>query len=67
MEDDERRPQSLSGEYAWLGPYLTRNTRGRYIHIFPEAIVMLTPYGIALNHPQYRAIQYWLTLVRRLL
>ena len=37
MEDGERRSQSNSGEYYWLGPELTQNTRGRYIPIFPAA------------------------------
>ena len=49
MEGGERRSQSHSGEYYWLGPDLTQNTRGRYIHIFMVEVVMLTPPGLALN------------------
>ena len=33
--------QPYSGEYNWLGPDLTLNTRGRYILIFP--VVLITP------------------------
>ena len=42
MEDGERHSQSHSGEYYWLVPDLTLSTLGRYITIFPVAVVMLT-------------------------
>ena len=49
VEDDEGHSQSHSSDYDWLGPELTQNIRGRYIPIFPLAIVMLTSPGIAQN------------------
>ena len=52
MEDGERRPQSHSVEYYWLGPDLTQNKLGRYIPLFPVVIVMLTPPGLARNQSQ---------------
>ena len=42
MEGGERRSQSHSGEYYWLGPDLTQNIWVRYIPIFPVVVVMLT-------------------------
>ena len=42
LEDGERRSQPYSGEYDWLGPDLTRNTRGQYILVFPA--VLVTPF-----------------------
>ena len=49
MEGGGRRSQSHSREYDWLGPYLTQNTLGRYIPIFPVAVIVLTPPGVAIN------------------
>ena len=45
----ERRPQSNSGEYVWLGSDVTRNTQGRYIPIFPRVVIMITPPGLLLT------------------
>ena len=39
MEDGERHPKPYYRECDWLGPYLTRNTRGEYILILPAAII----------------------------
>ena len=52
MEGGERLSQPHSGEYDWLGPDLTRNTRGRYIPIL--LIVLVT---ITLDGPAQRLIQ----------
>ena len=41
MEDGKICSKQHSGEDDWLGPDLTRNTRGQYIPIFPE--VLITP------------------------
>ena len=41
LEDVERHSQLYSGEYDWLGPYLTQNTRGQYILIL--LAVLITP------------------------
>ena len=43
VKDGERRSQSHSKEYDWLGPDNTQNTRGKYILIFPEILMTLTP------------------------
>ena len=48
MEDGKVRPQSHSGEYDWLVPELTRNTRGRHIPVLPVFLITPTrmdPYG----------------------
>ena len=49
MEGGERPYQSYYGEYDWLDPELTRNTRGQYIPILPAEIVMLTLPGLAIS------------------
>ena len=41
MEDGHRCPQSYSGEYGWLGPDITQNTRGRYILILAAILIAL--------------------------
>ena len=38
MKDGERRPQSNSGEYDWLGPDLTRNKRGQLYPYIPSGL-----------------------------
>ena len=56
MEDVERRSQSNSVEYDWLGPDLTRNTKGRYILIFLAVLISLTKYGMYQSKSRYRII-----------
>ena len=63
MEGGERRSQSHSIEYNWLGSDLTQNTRERYIPILAVVVVMLNPHG----HNHYIFIYYWITPVWRLL
>ena len=63
MEGGEKRSQSHSRYYDWLGPYPTQNTREQHIPIFPVADVVLTPHGN--NH--YTVIYYWLPPAQRLL
>ena len=40
LEDGERHPQPYSGEYYWLGPDLTQNTRGRCILILSVFLII---------------------------
>ena len=51
MEDGQKRSQSHSVEYDWLGPELMLDTRGRYIPIFPVALITPTLYNP--NHMFY--------------
>ena len=42
MEGGERRSQSHSGEYYWLGSDLIQNKGGWYIPIFPVFLITIT-------------------------
>ena len=39
MEYGERHSQPYYREYDWLVPYVTQNTQGLYIRIFPEVLI----------------------------
>ena len=48
MENGERRSQSHSREYYWLGPDILRNTRGQYILVLLVALINRTNYDLTL-------------------
>ena len=51
VEDYERHSKPYLGKYAWLGPDLTQNTRGRYIPILPEVRITLN-FMVLLTGPK---------------
>ena len=63
MEDGETRSQSHPVEYDWLGPDLTRNTRGRYILIFTT--VLISPIHVVCTGLE--SVSHYPPFTRRLL
>ena len=64
VKDGERHPQLHSGEYYWLGPDLTRNTRRRCILIFPAFLITLNRI-VLMTGP--KSVSHYTPLAQRLL
>ena len=63
MEYDKICPQAHPGEYDWLDPDLTQNTRGNYILILPAFLI--TPTRMVCTGPKW--VSHYPPLAWRLL